>query len=107
MNTDTLEFIKFCIERRKIRWTYHVNMRLKGRSIGRETVLSSLDTYEIIEEYPKDKYLPSYLIYAEYQNQIIHIQIAADLENDNVRIVTSYKPTLDKWEKDLRTRRKL
>jgi len=106
-NVDILRFIKSCIKRRKIRWTYHVNMRLKGRSMGREAVLSSLDTYEIIEEYPKDKYVPSYLIYAEYQNQIIHIQIAADLENDNVRIVTTYKPTLDKWEKDFKTRRKL
>ena len=73
----------------------------------RETILSSVDTYEIIEEYPKDKYLPSYLIYAEYEDQIIHIQIATDLEEDNVIIVTTYKPTLDKWEEDFKTRRKL
>ena len=82
-------------------------MRLKGRFIAREAILSSVNTYEIIEEYPKDKYLPSYLIYAKYENQVIHIQIATDLENDNVTIVTAYKPTLDKWEKNLRTRRKL
>ena len=106
MNLDILGFIKSCIERRKIRWTYHVNMRLKGRSIPRKVILSSVDTYEIIEEYLKDKYLPSYLIYAEYENQIIHVQIATDFENDNITIVTTYKPTLDKWEKDFKTRRK-
>ncbi|MBU1613543.1 DUF4258 domain-containing protein [Patescibacteria group bacterium] len=82
-------------------------MRLKGRFMTREAILSSVDTYEIIEEYPKDKYLPSYLIYAEYEDRIIHIQIGTDLEGDSVTIVTTYKPTLDKWEEDFKTRRKL
>lgn len=61
-NVDVLEFIKSCIRRRKTHWTYHVNMRLKGRFIYREAILSSVETYKIIEEYPKDKYLPSYLV---------------------------------------------
>jgi len=106
MDGSILGFIKSCVSRRKIHWTYHVNMRLKGRFIPREAILSSVDTYEIIEEYPKDKYLPSYLIYAEYEKQIIHIQIATDLKNDNIAIITIYKPTLDKWEKDFKTRRR-
>jgi hypothetical protein len=106
MDGNILGFIKSCINRRKIHWTYHVNMRLKGRFIPREAILSSVDTYEIIEEYPKDKYFPSYLIYAEYEKQIIHIQIAIDLKNDNIAIVTTYKPTLDKWDKDFKTRRR-
>lgn len=106
MDIDILEFIKSCIKRRRIHWTYHVNMRLKERFIPREAILSSVDTYKIIEEYPKDKYLPSYLIYAEYENLVIHIQIATDLDNDKVTIVTTYKPTHDKWEEDLKTRRR-
>ncbi len=105
MNIDTLDFIKSCIRRRRIRWTYHVNMRLEGRFIPRDTILSSVDKYEIVEEYLKDKYLPSYLVYAEYEGQIVHIQIATDLENDNITIVTVYKPSPDKWEKDFKTRR--
>ena len=106
MGIDILEFIKSCIKRRKIHWTYHVNMRLTGRSINRVTILNSVDTYEIIEEYPEDKYLPSYLIRAEHEEEVIHVLIATDAENDNIRIVTAYKPTLDKWEEDLKTRRK-
>lgn len=82
-------------------------MRLEGRSIPREAVLTSVDTYVIIEEYPEDKYLPSYLIYALYMEQVVHIHIAIDIENDNIRIITTYKPTLDKWEEDFKTRRKL
>ncbi|MDT8301591.1 MAG: DUF4258 domain-containing protein [Sedimentisphaerales bacterium] len=107
MKDDTLDFIKSCIKRRRIRWTYHVNMRLKGRFITRQAILSSANRYEIIEEYPEDKYLPSCLVYAEYEKKIIHIQIAMDFENESITIVTAYKPTLDKWEKDLKTRRTL
>ena len=107
MKTEVLNFIKSCIKRRRILWTYHVNMRLKERFISRQAVLASLDSYEIIGEYPKDKYLPSYLIYAEHENQIIHIHIATDLKNDNITIITVYKPTLDKWKADFKTRKKL
>ena len=81
-------------------------MRLKGRFISRQVILSSVDTYEIIEEYPKDKYLPSYLIYAQCRKQIIHVQMAVNMENDSVVIITAYEPTLDKWEEDLKTRKK-
>ncbi len=45
-------------------------------------------------------------IYAEYKSHIIHVHIATDLENDNIRIVTTYKPTLDKWESNFKIRRK-
>ena len=68
--------------------------------------MASVDSFEIIEVYHEDKYLPSYLIYTEYEGQIVHIQVATDKENDNIRVVTAYKPTLDKWENDLKTRRK-
>jgi hypothetical protein len=107
MKTEVLNFIKSCIKRRRIFWTYHVNMRLKERFISRQAVLASLDSFEIIDEYPKYKYLPSYLIYAEHENQIIHIHIATDLKNDNITIITVYKPTLDKWKADFKTRKKL
>jgi hypothetical protein len=81
-------------------------MRLKERFVTRETILSSVDTYEIIEEYPKDKYLPSCLVYAKHEDLIIHIQIAIDKNNENIRIVTAYKPASEKWENNLKKRRK-
>lgn len=106
MNGDISGFIKSCIKRGKIYWTYHVNMRLHGRFIAREAILGSVETYEIIEQYPEDKYMPSCLIYANHEGQIYHIQIATDPVNDNVRIITAYRPTLDKWTEDFKTRRK-
>ena len=81
-------------------------MRLKQRFIPRQAVLFSIDTYEIIENYPDDKYLPSFLIWAKYGKDIIHIHLATDFKNDAVTIITVYKPTLEKWEKGFKTRRK-
>jgi hypothetical protein len=59
---DPIAFIKKCLQGRRIYWTYHVNMRLAGRHITRDEILEAIDGYEIIESYPDDKYLPSYLL---------------------------------------------
>ena len=93
------------MHQRKVFWTYHVNMRLKERLLSREQIMNSVDSFEIIEGYPLDKYLPSCLIYAKCGNDVTHIQIAIDRENDNIRIITSYIPSRDKWEDDFKTRR--
>lgn len=106
MNDDILEYIKSCIQTQRILWTYHVNMRLKERFISREAILSSLETYELLERYPDDKYLPSYLISAQHEGQALHVQIAVDRENGNIRIVTAYKPSRDEWEEGFKTRRR-
>ena len=73
MSAKFLEFIQTCVRERKIVWTYHVNMRLKGRFIPREFILNSANSYEIIEGYSQDKYFPSYLVYARYENEAFHI----------------------------------
>jgi len=54
--------IRFCVRSGRLFWSYHVNMRLRERGISRETVLGSVDSYELIESYPEDKYLPSHLV---------------------------------------------
>jgi Domain of unknown function (DUF4258) len=103
---NPLEFIQRCVRQAKIFWTYHVNMRIEGRSIPRPIILASIEYYEIIEEYPMDKYLPSYLVYSKYENRVFHVLFAVDIEEDNVRVITAYYPSLDEWEGDFRTRRR-
>lgn len=102
---DPLAFIQRCIRERKIFWTYHVQMRLKGRTLSREALLQAVGTYEIIESYPEDKYLPSYLVFCRSQDGTVHVQVAADVVGDNVRIVTVYRPSADEWKPDWKTRR--
>jgi hypothetical protein len=80
-------------------------MRLQGRYIPRQAIIDAVDTYELVEVYPTDKYLPSYLILARYGQDAFHILFAIDTEGDNVRVVTAYRPSMDEWEADLKTRR--
>jgi hypothetical protein len=102
---DPLEFIRSCVRQGELFWTYHVNMCLRGRFINRQAILQSYESYEIIEEYPRGKYLPSYLVYSDYQGDIFHVLFAVDLEKVNVRIVTVYRPNSEEWEEGFRTRR--
>lgn len=102
---DPLRFIQECVRNRRVLWTYHVNMRLEGRFIPREAVLGSVESYEIIEAYPEGKYLPSYLVLGRSASEAFHVLFAADLDGDNVRVVTAYRPSEGEWEDDLKTRR--
>ena len=103
--TDALAFIRRCVRERKVFWTYHVNMRLAGRYISRDELLGAIESYEMIESYPEDKYLPSYLVRATSQDAVFHVLFAADVDGDNVRIVTAYRPNPEEWESDLKTRK--
>lgn len=102
---DPVRFLQDCIRRRRVLWTYHVNMRLAARFIPREVILATVDTYELVEAYPDDKYLPSYLLLAQHQSDAFHVLFAADVEGDSVRVVAAYRPDLQEWEADLKTRR--
>jgi hypothetical protein len=77
-------------------------MRLAGRYLTRTAILDAIDSFEVVEEYPQDKYLPSYLVLGASS---FHVQFAVDVEGDNVRVVTAYRPDADQWESDLKTRR--
>lgn len=103
---DPLAFIGEKVRAGAIFWTYHVNMRLRDRFIARRHIVESVGTYEIIESYPADKYLPSFLILAQHGGESFHVLFAVDVPGDNVRIVTAYRPNMDEWQSDLRTRRK-
>ncbi len=102
---DPVGFIQGGVRQGRIFWTYHVNMRLAGRFIPREAILAAVDTYELVEAYPDDKYLPSYLLLARHEEEAFHVLFAVDVEGDNVRVVTSYRPDPDEWQPDLKTRR--
>ena len=100
-----ITFIKRCLHERKSFWTYHVNMHLGQRSIARTRIFQAIDTFDVIEEYPDDKYFPSYLIRDEVNQTAFHIHVATDTEGDNVRIITAYFPDRVGWNEDLRVRR--
>jgi hypothetical protein len=67
-------------------------MRLGQRFIARETIIQAGDTYEVVEAYPDDKYFPSYLLLGRHGADEFHVLLGADVEGQNVRIVTAYYP---------------
>ena len=105
MNLEALGFIKKCVRQKRIIWTNHVNIRLKERFINRDNIINSIAEYEIIDEFPDDNFLPSYLIYTQKRNEILHLLVTVDFLNELVTIVTSYKPSLSRWERDFKTRK--
>lgn len=104
---DPLGFIGNCVRSGNILWTHHVNMRMSRRKIDRSMVIGSVETYEIIEAYPEDKYHPSFLVYAEHEGVPFHILFGVDVLGENVRIVTTYHPDPDEWTSDLKRRKPL
>ena len=41
----------------------------------------------------------------EEAHAVFHVLFAADVEGDNVRVVTAYHPDAGEWQDDLKTRR--
>jgi hypothetical protein len=81
-------------------------MRLEKRFISREMILGAAESYEIIEAYPKDKYLPSYLVYARQGDTIFHVLFAVEVAEENVRVVTAYHLRPEEWSEDLKRRKR-
>lgn len=101
---DPAGFIQKCVRAGSMLWTYHVSMRLLARNLTRDQIVGTVDTYEIIESYPGDKYLPSYLVLANDAVGAMHVLFGCDLDGDNVRIVTAYRPNPSEWDATFRKR---
>ncbi|MFP4169061.1 MAG: DUF4258 domain-containing protein [Desulfonatronovibrionaceae bacterium] len=80
-------------------------MRLRQRSIPRSWILESVENYTLIECYPEDKYLPSYLVWSKYNNEVFHILFGVDIEEQNVRVITAYRPDPYEWVNNFKERR--
>ena len=95
---------KLCTES-KILWTQHCLERMQERDITRADVKNGILGGEILEEYPDDFPYPSCLIFGYAVNdRVLHIVTGCD--NTNVYIITVYYPDTNKFEADLKTRRK-
>jgi len=102
---EPIEFIKEHVREREVLWTYHVNMRLAGRFISRDSILAAVEACEMVGEHHEYEYLPSYLVLAHHADASFHVLFAADVQGENVRVVTVYRPESGEWEDSLETRR--
>jgi hypothetical protein len=84
------------------RFSDHAVKRMIRRSIERIEVEEASLTGEIIEEYPDDKYSPSWLIYGVSKaGRHLHVQLSLP---PAVTVITAYEPDASEWI-DYRVRR--
>lgn len=106
MDTELLniENIKKNILKRNIIWTKHCLNRINQRNILIEDIKNAINNGKIIEYYYEDYPYPSCLIIGKDTNENI-IHIVCGMKDDLVFIITAYRPDIDKWEEDMKTRR--
>ena len=82
----------------------HAIERMFQRDIYEYQVEEVVERGEIIESYMDDKPYPSFLVLGYSDGIALHVVYAKD-ENNNIIIITAYKPSLAKWQNDLKTRK--
>ena len=61
-------------------------------------LLPGVESLEIIESYPDDKYLPRLLLRSESEGTVFHVHLATDVDGGSVRVVTMYSPEPAEWD---------
>lgn len=85
IEADRFEFSKHAVDQSTVR---HISLREM-----REAIASG----EIIEEYPEDKYWPSYLIYGTTaEGRPLHVQCSHP-SRQLAKVVTLYEPDPARW----------
>lgn len=83
-----------------VRWSDHALKRLMIRGISQSEVLQAILSGCIIEEYPDDYPYPSCLVLGN------GLHVVCGIGQGLVWIITAYIPDPEKWEFDLKTRRR-
>ena len=76
------------------------------RGISRKDVFASLLSGDAIEEYPDDTPFPSALFLHWIGGKPLHVVAALDPVSQWIFVITTYRPDLDHFEPDLKTRRR-
>ena len=84
----------------------HARQSMFTRSISDEYVEHLLQHGEVVEDYPHAFPFPAKLLLGRCNGRSIHVVAAENIGKQQVIVITAYEPTIDKWEPDLKTRRK-
>ncbi len=91
----------------RIEWRKHVLQKLVERGILQQSVREVLLQGERIRDYTDDKPFPSALFLGYVSSKPLHVVAACDEANRQAFIITAYEPSLETFEADHRTKRKL
>jgi len=94
------------IQKNNFEWRKHTLIRLAERNISQDVVLEVILEGEVIEDYPKDRPFSSCLMFKVVKGKPFHVVVGLDEQNQKGYIITTYEPTLDKFESDFKKRRR-
>lgn len=110
--SDTQSFIKQKAQEHvaetneKIMWSLHAVKKLRTEGLRKHQVEACLVTCGIIDDYPmENRPLPGCLVLGYAGTQPIHVVVAVDSDFDRIFIITTYRPSADRWESDWKTRK--
>jgi len=90
-----------------IEWSRHGLERMVERDISRFQTKQAILEGVVIEEYADDYPCPSALFLGWSEERPIHVVVALNKAKSVVSIITVYEPTLERFEPDFRTRKRL
>ncbi|MEI9478876.1 MAG: DUF4258 domain-containing protein [Deltaproteobacteria bacterium] len=93
------------IQNGRIEWQTHALERMAKRGISTQTVKQVLLEGEIIEDYPDDRPFPTSLFLGWFQREPFHVVAALDSLCGYCFVITVYRPDLEHFEGDYKTRR--
>ena len=93
------------IQNGRIEWQTHALERMAKRGISTQIVKQILLEGEIIEDYPDDKPFPTALFLGWFQGEPFHVVTALDSLSAYCFVITGYRPDLDHFENNYKTRR--
>jgi len=107
MKTFDLAVFREAIAAGSIEWRKHALQKLAERGILQQSVRDVLLQGERIQEYADDKPFPSALFLGYISGKPLHVVTAYDEINRQAFVITAYEPSLEIFEADYRTKRKL
>lgn len=100
-----IEDIRKSFFNQKVNWTTHCLNRMNQRNIKICDINHILQSGTIIEYYYEDYPYPSCLILGKnIDNKEVHI--VCGIHDEWLYMITAYYPHIDKWERNMKDRRK-
>jgi uncharacterized DUF497 family protein len=84
--------------------TSHASEQMMKRGIKYRHIKAAIQSGEIIEEYPDEMPDPRVLVFG-YTDEKHPLHIVIGVGDWDLRVITAYHPTTDKWEPDFKTRK--
>ena len=93
------------MECKEIIFSGHAIQRMFERGITTHDVRNTIESGEIIAEYPQDQPYPTFLMLGTEAKNPVHVVLAVDKKTQKCYVIASYNPDPSLWSEDFKRRR--